>query len=129
MPHVGSDKHTRTHSHTRPLLHPHLRSAPTVTSVQAGAPAITTATVTIVGASQAPPSGWSAYNVSVCAVNPASGCTYQACTPVRPSPSPTTCTLTGLSQSTTYAVRARSVQGSIASDQSAAKNVTTLTQE
>ncbi|PRW44907.1 fibronectin isoform X1 [Chlorella sorokiniana] len=92
--------------------------APTIDSVVVGLVDLSTAVATIVGPTLAPPGGYSLYNLTVCATNPVGGCAYQSCTPVRAAPATTTCTLTGLSQNTTYRVLARAVQGSLTSERS-----------
>jgi len=104
-------------------------SAPTIDNIVAGTVDLSIATVDILGPSQAPPGGWTKYNISVCPVKPAGSCTFQTCTPVKAPPALTSCTLTGLNQNTTYWTWARAVQGSIVSERSAGKYFRTLLQE
>ena len=104
-------------------------SAPTISEVRAGTVDLSTATVAVVRASLVPPAGWSRFNLSVCAVTPAGGCTFQLCSPVQAPPTPTACTLTDLNQGTTYSVRAQAVKGAATSALSPAKSLTTLVQE
>ena len=95
----------------------------------AGSADLSTATVSIMRADLAPPTGWSQYNLTVCAISPAGACTYPTCTPVRAPPNPTSCALTGLNQGATYRVTARAVRGSAGSATSAGKSFKTLVQE
>lgn len=116
------------HTLARPPSHP-CCSAPTIDGVQVGTVDLSVATAAVVGPTLAPSGGWTGgYNLSVCAVNPLGSCTFQACTPVKLS-ALTSCTLTALSQNTTYRVRAWAVQGSITSEKSNAPYFRTKLQE
>lgn len=111
------------------LAHSLACSGPELGAAVPGTVDLSTATVPVTASELLPPGGWSRYNISVCTTGPEGTCTYQACTPVRAAPTPTTCVLTGLSQGTIYKLVAVAVQGSLTSAKSNLRFVTTNVQE
>ena len=99
-------------------------SAPTVSI----APDLTSAAVSVVAPTAAPPNGWQKYVLRVCPINRAGTCFERDCTPVKTPPAATTCQLADLDEGTKYSLRVTAVQGSYAAP-APLKYFTTATQE
>ncbi len=92
---------------------PLLRSAPSVSPNNATA-SFTSIDVAVTPPALAPIGGWAQYKLELCPTLPAGTCFSQDCSNLpQPSPTTTTCQVTGLVPGTGYSVAATAVNGSL----------------
>lgn len=85
--------------------------------------------MTVVANATAPAGGWEKYRLTICQTSPTGVCGMQDCSPVLAPPASTLCTLTSLSQATTYSVQVAAVKGGQSSLNSTAQSFATFSQE